>query len=104
VVADQAVCIQPLLLTGLYTYAQGLRSLWYLHSGDCVVAFSRKDIYTLKRRIEKNLGLKCCVVYGSLPPETRKAQAELFNAPDNGYDVLVASGELLSCYRINAVA
>jgi superfamily II DNA/RNA helicase len=113
--------------------------------GDCVVAFSRKKIYELKRSIErhssvvsvnggegegvspgKNLEkkrpamlnvkskrlsrklealqkqreiaaashkapLKCCVIYGSLPPEARRQQATLFNRPGNSYDVLVAS-------------
>ncbi len=31
------------------------------------------------------------MVYGSLPSETRAAQAKIFNSPDTGYDVLVAS-------------
>lgn len=30
-------------------------------------------------------------MYGALPPETRKRQAQLFNDPDSGYRVLVAS-------------
>jgi hypothetical protein len=32
-----------------------------------------------------------CIVYGALPPETRKHQAQLFNDPGSGYSVLVAS-------------
>ena len=35
--------------------------------------------------------MKCCVVYGSLPPETRAEQAEVFNDVNSGYNVLVAS-------------
>ena len=31
------------------------------------------------------------MVYGGLPPEMRRMQARLFNEPDSGYDVLVAS-------------
>jgi ATP-dependent RNA helicase SUPV3L1/SUV3 len=31
------------------------------------------------------------VVYGALPPEMRRTQARLFNDPDSGYDILVAS-------------
>ena len=31
------------------------------------------------------------MVYGALPPEMRRTQARLFNDPDSGYDVLVAS-------------
>lgn len=34
---------------------------------------------------------RVCIIYGGLPPETRRAQARLFNDPDSGYDVLVAS-------------
>lgn len=37
--------------------------------GDCVVAFSKRDIFQLKRRIEQSSQgrLRCAVVYGSLP-------------------------------------
>ena len=60
-------------------------------AGDCVVAFSRRDIYNIKREIEKKGRERCCVIYGKLPPETRRQQAHLFNDPDSGYNVLVAS-------------
>lgn len=43
--------------------------------GDCVVSFSRKAIYTTKKQIEEATGLRACVVYGSLPAETRRHQA-----------------------------
>ena len=59
--------------------------------GDCVVAFSRRRIFGLKQRIEKETGLQCAVVYGSLPPEVRAKQAELFNKGDPKAQVLVAS-------------
>jgi len=59
--------------------------------GDCIVAFSRRDIYTIKAQIEAQSPLKACVVYGALPPENRRHQAQLFNDPDSGYDVMVAS-------------
>lgn len=64
----------------------GLRGL---RKGDCVVAFSKKRILDLKLKIEKDTNLKVAVVYGSLPPETRIQQANLFNS--GAYDVLVAS-------------
>ena len=35
--------------------------------------------------------LLAAVAYGGLPPETRSEQAKLFNDPDSGYDVMVAS-------------
>ncbi|KAI5799958.1 P-loop containing nucleoside triphosphate hydrolase protein [Geopyxis carbonaria] len=62
-----------------------------LEDGDCVVTFSRKNIFALKRSIEEATGKRCAVVYGSLPPETRSAQAQLFNDQDSEYKILVAS-------------
>jgi len=62
-----------------------------LKKGDCLIAFSRKDIFLWKTRIEKTTGIKCCMIYGSLPPEARTSQAALFNDPNNDYNVLIAS-------------
>ena len=62
-----------------------------LRKGDCVVAFSRTKIHTLKKRIELMTGKKVATVYGALPPEIRNQQAKLFNDPENDYDILVAS-------------
>ncbi|KAJ8775005.1 hypothetical protein K2173_020009 [Erythroxylum novogranatense] len=60
-------------------------------SGDCIVAFSRREIFEFKMAIEKYTKHRCCVIYGALPPETRRQQASLFNDQDNEFDVLVAS-------------
>ncbi|KAJ1700178.1 hypothetical protein LUZ63_008690 [Rhynchospora breviuscula] len=68
-----------------------LGDLRNVQSGDCVVAFSRREIFEVKLAIEKSTKHKCCVIYGALPPETRRQQASLFNNQDNEYDVLVAS-------------
>ena len=95
-----------------------------VQAGDCVVAFSRKDIFAIKSVIEAETGLRVCVVYGALPPEMRRIQvmnasgeqrllklglreafhtmfsdlfslsipqAQLFNDPESGYNVMVAS-------------
>ncbi|KAG0329262.1 RNA helicase [Dissophora globulifera] len=62
-----------------------------IQKGDCVVTFSRRNIFMIKKAIEAETGLRCAVAYGSLPPESRSQQAKLFNQPDSGYDVLVAS-------------
>ena len=62
-----------------------------VREGDAIVAFSNKDIFAIRREIESNKKFKCCVVYGALPPETRANQARLFNDPDSGYDILIAS-------------
>jgi ATP-dependent RNA helicase SUPV3L1/SUV3 len=39
-----------------------------IRKGDCVVAFSRSEIFSLKEKIEAETGLKCAVAYGALPP------------------------------------
>ncbi|KAK9105680.1 hypothetical protein Scep_022524 [Stephania cephalantha] len=68
-----------------------LGDLRNVRSGDCVVAFSRREIFEAKLAIEKFTKHKCCVIYGALPPETRRQQANLFNDQCNEFDVLVAS-------------
>ncbi|CAL0298996.1 unnamed protein product [Lupinus luteus] len=68
-----------------------LGNLQNIRSGDCVVAFSRREIFEVKLAIEKQTKHRCCVIYGALPPETRRQQATLFNDQSNEYDVLVAS-------------
>ena len=71
--------------------------------GDCVVAFSRRQLYALKAGIEAATPHKCSIIYGSLPPETRREQASLFNSSDDGEHgedgcgVLVASDAIGMC-------
>lgn len=62
-----------------------------IRKGDCVVAFSRNRIFSLRERVEAKTGLRCAVVYGKLPPEIRSRQAELFNDPANEHDVIIGS-------------
>ena len=79
-------------LTPLTTERAHLDGWTGVKKGDCVVTFSRDDIHRVRREIETaNEDMKCCVVYGQLPPETRAQQARLFNDEASGYDVLVAS-------------
>jgi ATP-dependent RNA helicase SUPV3L1/SUV3 len=59
-------------------------SLREIQKGDCIIAFSRKDIYRLRSLVQNTTRHKCCVVYGLLPPETRSSQAQLFNDPESG--------------------
>ncbi|KAF8061769.1 ATP-dependent RNA helicase suv3 [Lyophyllum atratum] len=62
-----------------------------VRKGDCIVTFSRNNIFAIKRRIESMSSMRCAVVYGMLPPEIRSEQAALFNDPDSGYDILIGS-------------
>ncbi|KAI8867709.1 hypothetical protein GQ42DRAFT_167766 [Ramicandelaber brevisporus] len=68
--------VEPVSLGGSYQNVK---------PGDCVVAFSRQEIFSVKNRIEKATGMKCAVI------TTRAEQARLFNDPESGYDVIVAS-------------
>ncbi|RKO95361.1 hypothetical protein CAUPRSCDRAFT_3757, partial [Caulochytrium protostelioides] len=68
-----------------------LPHLSHLQRGDAVIAFSRRRIFELKSQIENATALRCAVVYGSLPPETRSLQAQHFNDTGHPIDVLVAS-------------
>lgn len=60
-----------------------------IRRGDCLVTFSRNNIFAYKRFVEEKTGLRVAVAYGGLPPEVREEQARVFN--EGGYDVLVAS-------------
>ncbi|XP_073028939.1 DExH-box ATP-dependent RNA helicase DExH16, mitochondrial [Primulina eburnea] len=62
-----------------------------IRNGDCIVTFSRYEIYKIKRQIESGRKHLCSVVYGSLPPETRTRQATMFNDENSDFDILVAS-------------
>ncbi|CAN4092924.1 unnamed protein product [Withania somnifera] len=68
-----------------------LGSFSNIRTGDCVVTFSRTEIYRMKKQIEAGGMHRCSVVYGSLPPETRTRQATMFNDASSDADVLVAS-------------
>jgi ATP-dependent RNA helicase SUPV3L1/SUV3 len=79
-------------LQALSVLKEPLRKIKDVSSGDCLIAFSRKAVHQLKKDVETEAGKRACVVYGSLPPEARAKQAELFNDRANsGYDVLIAS-------------
>lgn len=60
-----------------------------LRRGDCVIAFSQKNIYNLRLMIERVTNKKCGVIYGNLPSNVRFEQARKFN--DGDCDILVAS-------------
>lgn len=68
------------------------RDLSNIRKGDCVVAFSRNQIYTLKKGIEDKTGLRVALAYGQLPGEVRAEQASRFN--NQKYDVIVGSDAL----------
>lgn len=61
-----------------------------IQPGDCIVCFSKNDIYTVSKYLEQRK-IKVAVIYGSLPPGTKLAQAEKFNNVNHPCKVLVAT-------------
>jgi len=59
-----------------------------LRSGDAVVAFSRRDVLMLRDRVAEG-GKSVSVVYGALPPEVRRREAERFAQGQS--EVLIAT-------------
>ncbi len=59
-----------------------------LKLGDAVVAFSRRDVLTLRDQIAAN-GHPVSVIYGALPPEVRRREAERFATGES--HILVAT-------------
>ncbi len=77
-------------ITPLRILDEGLDSFSEVNPGDCIVCFSKKDIYTVSREIER-IGMEVAVIYGSLPPNTKLAQAKKFNDPSDPCKVMVAT-------------
>lgn len=48
-----------------------------LQDGDALIVFSKKSVLAVASELEKR-GIKASVIYGNLPPDTRKQQVELF--------------------------
>lgn len=77
-------------LTQLTVESTALQTLDNVQPGDCVVCFSKNDIYAVSREIEAR-GKEVAVIYGGLPPGTKLAQAAKFNDPTNACKVMVAT-------------
>ena len=59
-----------------------------LKLGDAVVAFSRRDVLMLRDQIAAG-GHPVSVIYGALPPEVRRREAERFSSGES--HILVAT-------------
>lgn len=77
-------------MTSLKIQTGALEKYDRIQDGDCVVAFSKNDIYRISRQIEQK-GKQVAVIYGGLPPGTKLAQAKKFNDPKDPCKVLVAT-------------
>lgn len=61
-----------------------------LKSGDCLICFKRRDIYANVFKL-KSSGKDAAVVYGKLPPLTKRREAHKFNDSSSGCDILLAT-------------
>lgn len=77
-------------LTDLDIERRALETLNRVQPGDCIVCFSKNDIYSVSRQIESQ-GREVAVIYGGLPPGTKLAQAKKFNDPENPCKIMVAT-------------
>ncbi|GIY49736.1 ATP-dependent RNA helicase SUV3 homolog, mitochondrial [Caerostris extrusa] len=77
-------------LTSLTIENRALMDLSKIQPGDCIVCFSKNDIFNVSLDLEKK-GFECAVIYGGLPPGTKLAQAKKFNDPSHPCKILVAT-------------
>lgn len=77
-------------LTELTVESSALCTLDNVQPGDCIVCFSKNDIYSVSREIEAR-GKEVAVIYGGLPPGTKLAQAAKFNDVRNSCKIMVAT-------------
>lgn len=76
---DELVVHNYARLSPLAVAGAPVASLSHVARGDCVVAFSRAELFGTKRAIEVATGLRCGIIYGALPPAVRREQARRFN-------------------------
>lgn len=81
---DELVVKRYERLAPLTAASSHLRSFSHVQRGDCVVAFSRRDLFKYKEKIERATGLRCGIIYGSLPPAVRREEARRFNRDAGG--------------------
>ncbi|KFD59036.1 hypothetical protein M514_00199 [Trichuris suis] len=77
-------------MTPLEVMSEPIHSVSAVQPGDCIVAFNKNDVFRIAKQVEAE-GHNVAMIYGSLPPGTKLAQAQKFNDPDDPCDVLVAT-------------
>ncbi|KRX04274.1 P-loop containing nucleoside triphosphate hydrolase [Pseudocohnilembus persalinus] len=61
-----------------------------LQSGDCLIAYSVQKLFEIRKQINQITNEdSCAILYGRLPPQVRKQQANLFNSGQ--YKYLIAT-------------
>jgi ATP-dependent RNA helicase SUPV3L1/SUV3 len=77
-------------LTPLKFLEKSLGNLNYVQPGDCIVCFNKKHIFQVVNVLQ-SLKKEFAIIYGSLPPSVKLAEAKRFNDPNNPCKILVAT-------------
>ena len=77
-------------LTPLTIMQKPLLSFNNVERGDCFVCFNKKTLFSVTSTLEKK-GHEVAVIYGSMPPGVKSAQAARFNDPADNCKILVAT-------------
>lgn len=77
-------------LTQLNIMNKALETFDAVEPGDCIVCFSKNDIFNVTNILEKK-GHDVAVIYGSMPPGVKMTQAARFNDPNDKCKILVAT-------------
>ncbi|CDW83196.1 atp-dependent rna helicase mitochondrial-like [Stylonychia lemnae] len=85
-------------LSTLNVEHQSVKSFNDFKPGDCIVAFGRRSLFQIKNSINSYYKNKngidtnyCAIIYGALPPETKKTQAFMFNNRASDIKYLLAT-------------
>uniref|UniRef100_A0A915MPH2 RNA helicase n=1 Tax=Meloidogyne javanica TaxID=6303 RepID=A0A915MPH2_MELJA len=60
----------------------GLRDLSAVQDGDCIIHFNKQSILKTARTLLHEYGKESAIIFGDLPPETKREQIEKFNDPE----------------------
>jgi len=54
----------------------------FLKDGDCIIHFNKQSILKTARTLLHQYGKESAIIFGDLPPETKREQIEKFNDPE----------------------
>ena len=77
-------------LTSLSVQTKALGSYENVEPGDCIVCFNKTNIFNVVSNLAKR-GHEVAVIYGSMPPGVKLAQAARFNDPQDKCKIMVAT-------------
>ena len=80
------------------TYAGSINGYEDLKEGDALICFSRKSVLSTAALLEKN-GFKASVIYGALPPESRRNEVRKYLEGETTVVVATDAGSSKKAYK-----